>query len=257
MKFPMVPGGTSLPIAAVLLAISSLVFATTGNAQEHPGSLRRPKVGLVLSGGGALGVAHVGVLKALEELHIPIDYIAGTSMGAVVGGLYASGMSPAELDEWFRHADWHFLLADSLPRESESFRNKQRQFDMNQAIAFNVKGKELKLPAGLVAGRNVTASLRQLTVPVRYVHDFDRLPIPFRAIATDFETGDLVALFFGQNSALAELIYYRKFAELTPGVGRGVYGGGRSKRARSGRIRTISTWIMRSSAAAFFSARTP
>src|SRR5207302_259052 len=116
------------------------LFAQCGKleAQVREKGLRRPKIGLVLSGGGALGIAHVGVLKALEELRIPVDYIGGTSMGAVVGGLYASGMSPAELDAWFRNADWHFLLSDSLPRESESLRNKQRQFEMNQGIALNL-----------------------------------------------------------------------------------------------------------------------
>jgi NTE family protein len=171
-------------------ALAIVVFAQIGMLKAEG----RPKIGLVLSGGGALGVAHVGVLKALEELHIPIDYIAGTSMGAVVGGLYASGLSPEELDDWFRHADWHFLLSDSLPRESESFRKKQRQFDLNQGIAFNVSRKAAKLPGGFVSGRNVMASLRQLTVPAREIRDFDRLPIPFRAVATDIETGDLVVL---------------------------------------------------------------
>ena len=175
--------------------VAFFVQSGTVEAQVEERSPRRPKIGLVLGGGGALGVAHVGALKALEELHIPIDYIAGTSMGAVVGGLYASGLSPAELDDWFRTADWHFLLSDALPRESESFRNKQRQFDLNQGIAFNVSRQAgLKLPAGLVAGRNIMASLRQLTVPVRAIRDFDRLPIPFRAVATDIETGDLVLL---------------------------------------------------------------
>jgi NTE family protein len=163
--------------------------------QSRDSEPRRPKIGLVLSGGGARGAAHVGALRALEELRIPIDYIAGTSMGAVIGGLYASGMSPADLDDWFRHADWHFLLSDSLPRESESFRAKQLQFDMNQGIELNVSRKaNLKLPAGLITARNVMASLRQLTVPVRNVTDFDKLPIPFRATATDIESGQLVVL---------------------------------------------------------------
>jgi NTE family protein len=180
------------------MALFTIAFVTQCRlvqAQENEPASHRPKIGLVLSGGGARGVAHVGVLRALEELRIPIDYIGGTSMGAVVGGLYASGLSPAELDDWFRHADWHFLLSDSLPRESESFRSKQRQFEMNQGIAFNVSRKaELKLPAGLTTGRNIMASLRQLTLPVRNVKNFDRLPIQFRAVATDIETGDLVVM---------------------------------------------------------------
>jgi NTE family protein len=182
--------------AAFLLTITFFAPAPPTKAQDKPNShSHRQTVGLVLSGGGARGTAHVGVLKALEELQIPIDCISGTSMGAVVGGLYASGLSPAELDDWLRHADWHFLLSDSLPRESEAFRTKQRQFDMNQGIAFNVsRNAKLKLPAGLITGRNIMASLRQLTVPVRNVRDFDRLPIRFRALATDLETGERVVL---------------------------------------------------------------
>ena len=131
-----------------------VLFLTVGGliAQAADG---RPKVGVALSGGGALGMAHIGALKALEEMEIPVDYIAGTSMGAVVGGLYASGMSPDEMDEWFRTADWPFLLSDSLPRESEAFRVKQRQFDMNRGFAMNVSKNELKLPRGLLVGRNI------------------------------------------------------------------------------------------------------
>lgn len=91
---------------AWVFTIALLFHAPVLHAQTERSAPHRPTVGLVLSGGGARGVAYVGALKALEELHIPIDYIAGTSMGAVVGGLYASGMSPAELDQWFRDADW-------------------------------------------------------------------------------------------------------------------------------------------------------
>lgn len=166
-----------------------------------------------MSGGGALGAAHIGALKALEELQIPIDYIAGTSMGAVVGGLYASGMSPEEIDSWVRNADWHYLLSDSTPRESESFRDKHRRFDLNQSILFTLSPKGgLKLPAGVVYGRNLMANLRRLTIPVRDVHDFDRLPIPFRAVATDVETGDMVVL---RNGDLVEAL---RASMAVPGV---------------------------------------
>ena len=182
-------------VAAVVFASALLFDAPVVHAEAERSASHRPTVGLVLSGGGARGVAYVGALKALEELHIPIDCIAGTSMGAVVGGLYASGMSPAELDKWFRDADWPYLLSDTLPRESEAFRSKQRDFDLHQGIAFSLSRKvQRRVPAGLTSGRNVMASLRQLTIPVRDVHNFDRLPIPFRAVATAIETGDLVVL---------------------------------------------------------------
>jgi NTE family protein len=173
---------------------SHILFLILIASVAEPSVWARPKIGLALSGGGALGMAHIGALKVLEELEIPVDYIAGTSMGAVVGGLYASGMSPDEMDEWFRTADWPFLLSDSLPRESEAFRVKQRQLDMNKGFAMNVSKTELKLPRGLLVGRNIMASLRELTVRVRDVHDFARLPIPFQAMATDLVTGDLVVL---------------------------------------------------------------
>jgi NTE family protein len=181
---------TTLRSAALLLLVAAALLVHAAAAAEH-----RPKIGLALSGGGALGMAHIGALKALEELQIPVDYIAGTSMGSLVGGLYASGMSPAEMDEWFRNADWPFLLSDSEPRESESFRSKQRQLDMNKGFAMKVSRKgELKLPRGLLVGRNVIASLRQLTVQVHGEQDFARLPIPFRAVATNLVTGELVVL---------------------------------------------------------------
>jgi NTE family protein len=179
----------------LISVIAALLPITALSTENRESSSTRPKIGLVLSGGGARGVAHVGVLKALEELRIPVDYIAGTSMGAVVGGLYASGLPPEQLDDWFRHADWHFLLSDSLPRESESYRAKQRQFDMNQGIALTISKKGTpKVPAGLIIARNVMASLRQLTAPVRTIDDFDKLPIPFHATATDVESGDAVVL---------------------------------------------------------------
>ncbi len=158
----------------------------------------RPKVGLALGGGGARGVAHIGVLKALEKLGIPVDYIAGTSMGAVVGGLYASGMSPDEIEEHFREADWRNLLSDSPPRASETFRSKQRDFELDQNIELGLsRSGELQLPEGLVAGRKLLVNLRELTFPVRGVQDFNKLPIPFRAIATNIETGEKVVLDHG------------------------------------------------------------
>jgi NTE family protein len=181
--------------AAIALAIALFFLGPNLHAQSERGIAHRPKIGLVLSGGGARGVAHAGVLKALEELHIPVDCIAGTSMGAVVGGLYASGMSPGQIEDWFRNADWHYMLSDSVPRESESLRTKQRDFDLHQGIAFELSRKAgVKLPAALSSGRNFMANLRQLTLPVRHVRNFDRLPIPFRAVATDVETGELVVL---------------------------------------------------------------
>ena len=155
----------------------------------------RPKIGLVLSGGGARGVAHIGVLKALEQLHVPVDCIAGTSMGAVVGGLYASGMSPDAMEHWFDDADWRYLLSDSPPRETRSFREKERDRRLNQNLEIGIsRTGDVQLPVGFISGQKLLANLRELTLPVRDIHDFDRLPIPFRAIATDLQTGEKVVL---------------------------------------------------------------
>ncbi|MDQ3117623.1 MAG: patatin-like phospholipase family protein, partial [Verrucomicrobiota bacterium] len=178
------------------LFVFALLFAHLSLFSHSLGA--RPKVGLALGGGGARGVAHIGVLQALEELNIPVDYIAGTSMGAVVGGLYASGMSPGEIEEHFREADWRYLLSNASPRESETFRGKQREFDLDQGIELGFsRGGEVQVPEGLVAGRKLLVNLRELTLPVRGIEDFDRLPIPFRAIATNIETGEKAVLAHG------------------------------------------------------------
>nr|MBA3608394.1 patatin-like phospholipase family protein [Chthoniobacterales bacterium] len=178
------------------LFVFALLFAHLSLFSHSLGA--RPKVGLALGGGGARGVAHIGVLQALEELNIPVDYIAGTSMGAVVGGLYASGMSPGEIEEHFREADWRYLLSNASPRESEPFRGKQRDFDLDQNVELGFsRSGEVQVPEGLVAGRKLLVNLRELTLPVRGIEDFDRLPIPFRAIATNIETGEKVVLAHG------------------------------------------------------------
>lgn len=188
-----------LVLARRLLAFGFLAafFPVGLSAQEFTRAtpVARPKIGLVLSGGGARGVAHVGVLKALEKLRIPIDCIAGTSMGSIVGGLYASGMSPGQIKEVFQTADWRYLLSDSPPRESQPLRSRQRDFDLNQNLSIGISAQgQPQLPAGLVAGRKLLVTLRELTLPVRAVTDFNRLPIPFRAVATDLETGEIVVL---------------------------------------------------------------
>ncbi len=174
-----------------VLAFLPLLAISAGAQDETP---PRPRVGLVLSGGGARGVAHVGVLRALEDLRIPIDSIAGTSMGAIVGGLYASGMSPDEIERFFQSANWRDLLSDSPPRTAQTFRDRERPFDLNQSYQLGVSASGLQLPTGVLAGRKLMANLRRLLFPVRGIEDFDRLPIPFRAVATDIETGEKVVL---------------------------------------------------------------
>ena len=178
-----------------LAALACLASDLLGQDAAPSSVEGRPKVGLVLSGGGARGVAHIGVLKALEELRVPIDYVAGTSMGAIVGGLYASGMSPDEIEQSLAGADWRYLLSDAPPRESRSFRDKERDTRLNQNLQLGIsRSGEVQLPVGFISGQKLLAKLRDLTLPVRQVEDFDRLPIPFRAVATDLATGEKVVL---------------------------------------------------------------
>lgn len=152
----------------------------------------RKRVGLVLSGGGAKGMAHIGVLKVLEREGIRPDYITGTSMGALVGGLYAAGYSAAEIEHIVVSQNWNDLLSDRLPRRSLSI--EEKIYDGRYVAAFPIRGWRLALPRGVVAGQNVSVLLAALTEHVHRVSDFSRLPIPFRCIATDVETGKMVVL---------------------------------------------------------------
>ncbi|WP_028635474.1 patatin-like phospholipase family protein [Pseudomonas parafulva] len=153
----------------------------------------RPKVGLVLSGGAARGLAHIGVLRALEEQGVHIDAIAGTSMGAVVGGLYASGYSVQELEHLATTLDWQQALSDAPPREDVPFRRKQddRDFLVRQKLSFRDDGS-LGLPLGVIQGQNLALLLESKLAHTADTRDFDKLPIPFRAVATDIASGEKV-----------------------------------------------------------------
>jgi len=172
----------------ILLFLSLILFFQTGFGQETT----RPKVGLVLSGGGAKGLAHIGVLKVIDSLEIKVDYIAGTSMGAVIGGLYASGYSANQLDSIFSKIDVDALLQDYTPRESKSFYEKRN--DEIYALTLPFNKFKLGLPSGLSKGLYNFNLISALTQEVSHIRDFDYLPIPFLCIATDAETGEKVVL---------------------------------------------------------------
>ena len=154
----------------------------------------RPRIGLVLSGGGARGIAHIGVLKVLEEQRIPIDAIAGTSMGAVVGGLYASGLSATEIERIVTSLNWQDAFRDRPPREDLTLRRKQEDQNFLVKFPLGIRGHKLLLPRGLIQGQRLNQMLRRLTLPVSRITNFDDLPTPFRALATDLETGDPVTI---------------------------------------------------------------
>jgi len=150
----------------------------------------RPRVGLVLGGGGARGAAHIGVLRELERLRIPIDAIAGTSMGAVVGSLYASGKTPDELEELVLSIDWADAFVDSTRRQDLSFRRKQDDAAFPVKLELGMKDGDVQLPKGLIQGQKLQLILREQLLNVSDIHDFDQLPIPFRAVASNIDTAE-------------------------------------------------------------------
>ncbi|MGL4613097.1 MAG: patatin-like phospholipase family protein, partial [Shewanella sp.] len=154
----------------------------------------RPKIGVVLSGGGAKGAAHVGVLKVLEEHRIPVDYIAGTSIGAYVAGMYSLGYSAAEVEAIMMGTDWGSGYSDTIARNALSYRDKQLRDRYNIPINVGYNDGAVRLPSGLLRGQTMSELLRQSTDLVQQFGDFDALAIPYRAVATDLETSAPVVL---------------------------------------------------------------
>jgi len=168
-------------------------FAECGpSAQDESES--RPRVGLALSGGGARGAAHIGVIRVLQEQNVPIDCIAGTSMGAIIGGLYASGMSLEEIEQAIDEIDWDSVFDDSTYRADKTFRRKRDDDDFLIKRPLGFSDGSIKMPLGLVQGQKIDLVLSELTLPVALIDDFDKLAIPFRAVAADIVTGEQVVL---------------------------------------------------------------
>jgi len=185
---------THVGLACALAASCQFAYtAERADAADIPPPVR-PRICLVLSGGGARGMAHIGVLKVLEELKVPIDCIAGTSMGAVVGGLYASGMTAAQIDTTIRSVDWQEAFRDAPPRRDLAFRRKQDDRNFLVRLPLGLKHGTILLPKGFIQGQKLQETLRQLTLPFSNSTDFDLLPTPFRAVATDLETGKAVVM---------------------------------------------------------------
>ncbi|MGK2858006.1 MAG: patatin-like phospholipase family protein [Thermoanaerobaculia bacterium] len=179
-----------LTVGSILMAL--LAHGSAAQTEDQPPP--RPRIGLVLSGGAALGSAHVGVIKVLEEMRIPIDFVAGTSMGAIVGGLYASGVSPAEMETILATTDWRNLLDDRPPRRQLPYRRKvDDQLYLTRFEAGFNYGR-FQIPPGLITGQKLGFALQEMALQAAGIRDFDRLPIPFRAAATDLHTGELVVL---------------------------------------------------------------
>ena len=177
---------------AFLLCLCAITttFPSPPDTITKPGE--RKKVGLVLSGGGAKGVAHIGVLKVLEEVGIPIDYIAGTSMGAIVGGLYAIGYSPAVLDSIVSIQDWQNLLSNQISRDKLLFTEKEINDKTLLSIPFS--SDRFEIPTGVLSGESVLNMLTVYTTGYHSMATFDSLPVPFACVAYDLETGDEVII---------------------------------------------------------------
>jgi len=145
----------------------------------------RPKVAVVLAGGGAKGAAHIGVLKALEEMRIPVDFITGTSMGAYVGGLYASGMSADEIESLIYSVDWNEGYRDRVNRSQRRVRDKEYEDRYQLTTDLGLRWGEIRAPRGVVQGQNMLRILRETSGNLSEFQSFDQLPIPYRAVATD------------------------------------------------------------------------
>lgn len=179
-------------IVAIPLNPGSAVLAA-----DAASPVPHPRIGLALSGGGARGIAHVGVLEVLEEMRIPISCVTGTSMGAIVGATFAAGRPPKEMEKIVLAADWDEVFRDKPPRAEIAVRRKLDDYKTLFAPEYGVKDGGLSLPKGVIAGVSIESFFRNLSTPAFGITDFNKLPIPFRAMATDIETGQSVVLDHG------------------------------------------------------------
>ncbi len=184
------PGSALKFLTILILLLTSELTPAQPVSSEVSG--QRPTIGLVLSGGGARGASHIGVLKVLEELRIPIDIITGTSMGAIVGGLYASGYSIEEIEKLLEDTDWNTMFSDEQPRKKRSYRRKQDDFNFLIKQEAGFKDGRVILPKGLLQGQQLRLRLTSLNLFA--ARDFDAMPIRFRAVAADIESGEAVIL---------------------------------------------------------------
>jgi NTE family protein len=193
-----------LPRTTFFVALA-MVVASPGRGQNPPSAPAQPagtsavhtadrpnrprlKIGVALEGGGALGLAHIGVLQWFQENHIPIDYIAGTSMGGLVAGLYATGKSPQQLEELVKQQNWDVIIGGQMPYRELSYRRKEDAREFQNSIAFGLK-HGLSAPSALNAGREISLLIDRETLPYSQLESFDDLPIPFRCVATELVSG--------------------------------------------------------------------
>ena len=186
------------PIAAAVLACAANCLAAAESpppqAPQVPQARATPRIGLVLSGGGARGLAHIGVLKVLREHRVPVDFIVATSMGSIVGGAYAAGHTPEEMEALVAGADWDLMFSDRPPRRDLSFRRKEDDLRFIGRGELGIKNGGIVLPRGALGAQNLEEFLRTVSRPASDSRRLDSFPIAFRAVATDLETGKPVVL---------------------------------------------------------------
>ncbi len=182
-------------ILSVLVPVLVSAGTTADMPEDSLPQEERPTIGLVLGGGGALGLAHVGVLKVLEEYRIPVDFITGTSMGAIIGAWYALGMPPEEIEATVKAIDWWDLLDDDSARKSRDMRRKRDDVSYLSDLEIGVRMPgRISFPPGLASGQKLELLMRRETRSAADVESFDELNVPFRAVATDLYTGDMVVM---------------------------------------------------------------
>src|SRR5215471_3943868 len=191
----------SLLLAVV--AICRIAVSQDSVPREEPATAqRRPVIGLALSGGGALGLTEIGVIRWMEENHIPVDRIAGTSMGSIIGSMYATGMSPEEIQTFAKKINWDEAFLPEPGYAEISYRRKQDRRDFLVAAPLGLKNG-LRGPNGINSGQAAGLLLDRIAYPSSGVSDFDDLPIPFRCVATDMQSGEAVVL---HNGYLADAV---------------------------------------------------
>ncbi len=189
-------------LAATQVFLASFVLVMPVEAQPVEGDDESPVLGVALSGGGAKGFAHIGVLKVLEQVGLPVDVVTGTSMGSVVGGLYAMGYTAEMLEAIASAQDWDGMFSSAVPRRLQPV--EQRVREERFLLSLPLREGRPGLPAGLIPGQRIAMSLARITLPAHETRDFTKLPVPFACVATDIETGDGVRL---DQGSLADAIH--------------------------------------------------
>ncbi|MBN2172813.1 MAG: patatin-like phospholipase family protein, partial [Bacteroidales bacterium] len=191
----------SKPINIALLALTLIYNGYIFAQDESRKSTDHPKIGLVLSGGGAKGIAHIGILKALEKEGLRPDFITGTSMGSIIGGLYSLGYTANQLDSIIRSVNWDMVLSNNVPLNLIAY--EEKEYYNRYLFDFPFEDGKLKLPSGLIEGQALSELLQRFTWPANKYDSFDDFPIPFRCVATDVSTGQPIVF---DSGSLAKAI---------------------------------------------------